>query len=162
MKLRYPDFAVVYTESGSHRFEKDNMSANDVSLSLAAENDVMALKVKADSTPLKYVKLRFNFTEDEIRHDSIKILGDAFERGYGNLAWMGITPDRIMPWYILVSNGSDLEKEVGGRFTEGFGVKVQPSSFVTWQYDAGGITMWADIRNGGEGVILSGRELTVC
>ncbi len=162
MKLRYPDFAVVYTESGSHRFEKGNMSANDVALSLAAENDAMALKVKADSTPLKYVKLRFNFTEDEIRRDSIKILGDAFERGYGNLAWMGITPDRIMPWYILVSNGSDLEKEVGGRFTEGFGVKVQPSSFVTWQYDAGGITMWADIRNGGEGVILSGRELTVC
>lgn len=59
MKLRYPDFAVVYTESGSHKFEKGNMSADDVALSLAAENDVMALKVKADSYPAEIRQAAF-------------------------------------------------------------------------------------------------------
>lgn len=163
MKLRFPNFAEVFAEDGSVKLPySDCMRKNDITLRFGMENDCMKLYVKAEKTPLKYVKLRFNFTEEEIRHDSIKILGDAFERGYGNLAWMGITPDRIMPWYILVSNGSDLDSNVNGRFTEGFGVKVQPSSFVTWQYDASGITMWADIRNGGMGVILDGRELEVC
>ena len=163
MKLRYPDFAVLYTENDKFKFSPDtSMTNGDASVAFEIKDDALLLKVTADTTPLKYVKLRFNFTADEARHDSIKILGDAFERGYGDLSWMGITPERIMPWYILVSNGSDLNKDVSGRFTEGFGVKVQPSSFVTWQYDEGGITMWADIRNGGEGVILSGRELTAC
>jgi len=39
---------------------------------------------------------------------------------------------------------------------------VQCSAIVTWQYDAAGITMWADIRNGGSGVLLGGRTLDVC
>jgi len=67
-----------------------------------------------------------------------------------------------MPWYMLVSNGSDRNPDYTDRFTEGFGVKVQPNAFVTWQYDGAGVTMWADVRCGGMGVILGGRTLDVC
>lgn len=164
MKLRYPDFAVIYTTDEQIKLCGPAFSADrgDVSLKLNINGNAMRLSVAADSTPLWYIKLRFNFTEEEKRKDSIRILGDAFERGYGDLSWMGITPDRMMPWYMLVSNGSDLCSDTKGRFTEGFGVLVRPSSFVTWQYDAAGITLWADIRNGGDGVILGGRELNVC
>lgn len=163
MKLRFPDYIALYTENGSDKFEfSEEIRYNDAVISTIISDGSMKLKISAVTTPLKYLKLRFNFTEEEKRTDDVKILGDTFERGYSNLYWKGIAPDRIMPWYMLVSNGSDLNPDVSGRFTEGFGVRVQPSSFVTWQYDGGGITLWADIRNGGSGVILSGRELTVC
>jgi alpha-galactosidase len=39
---------------------------------------------------------------------------------------------------------------------------VQPNAFCFWQYDTAGVTLWMDLRNGGEGVILSGRTLDVC
>ena len=38
-------------------------------------------------------------------------------------------------------------------------MKTQPGALCFWQYDAAGITLWLDIRCGGEGVILGGRTL---
>ena len=124
-------------------------------------SDSLKVTLTASETHPKYIRLRWNFTDCEKRA-GVKILGAAYERGYGNLSWQNISAERIMPWYILVSNGSDRNPDLTGRFTEGFGVKVQPGAIVTWQYDDAGITMWADVRNGGSGVHLGGRELTVC
>jgi alpha-galactosidase len=36
---------------------------------------------------------------------------------------------------------------------------VQPNAFATWQYDTKGVTLWLDIRNGGDGTYLNGRML---
>ncbi len=33
-----------------------------------------------------------------------------------------------MPWFCLVSSGTDLLQERAGRLTEGFGVKTQPGA----------------------------------
>ena len=33
------------------------------------------------------------------------ILGDAWERGYGDLEWRGFVPDRVMPWYVATCDG---------------------------------------------------------
>lgn len=166
MKLRLPDWYTIYTEEEKFSqitcaYEPD-IPLDDIHLSIDENGGALTLRVTADTTPLKYIKLRFNFTEEEKRNDAVHILGDAYERGYSDLRWAGIEPERIMPWYMLVSNGSDRDPDTNGRFTEGFGVRVQCKSIVTWQYDAAGITMWADIRNGGSGVILGGRTLDVC
>lgn len=168
MKLRLPDWYTIYTEKDERGCDQitcgyePDIPLGDVHLSVDDNGDAMTLRITADTTPLKYIKLRYNFTEAEKRNDGIHILGDDFERGYSNLRWAGIEPERTMPWYMLVSNGSDRNSDVTGRFTEGFGVRVQCNAIVTWQYDAAGITMWADIRNGGSGVLLGGRTLDVC
>ncbi len=165
MKLRLPDRYTVYTENDPGQitcaYEPD-IALDDIRLSIDENADALTLRITADTTPLKYIRLRWNFTDDEKRGDSFRILGDDYERGYSNLRWAGIEPERTMPWYMLVSNGSDRNYDVTGRFTEGFGVCVQCGSIVTWQYDGAGITMWADIRNGGSGVLLGGRTLDVC
>lgn len=90
------------------------------------------------------------------------IYGDEWERGYGTMSWQGIRPERCLPWVCAASNGSDLEPDVNGRFTECFGVMTQPSAFCLWQYDTKGVTLWMDVRNGGEGIVLDGRTLNVC
>jgi alpha-galactosidase len=43
--------------------------------------------------------------------------------------------------------------------THGYGVKTGAASICSWQADAGGITLWLDIGNGGGGVELGERRL---
>ena len=67
-----------------------------------------------------------------------------------------------MPWYMLASNGNDRYSDTTGRHTDAYGVMVQPGAICTWQYDGAGVTLWCDVRNGGSGVQLGGRTLSVC
>ena len=163
MKIRKPDSLTVFTEDKSYfKANTDFIEVNDINLSLNLKDNELGVRISGDKTPLKYLRLRWNFSDEEKRHDPIKILGDNYERGYSDLRWAGIEPERMMPWYMLVSNGSDRIRDTAGRHTEGFGVKVQCNAIITWQYDEAGISMWADIRNGGMGVILSRKSLDVC
>lgn len=163
MKLRLADFYTIQTDKDTIRcwYEPD-IPLYEVRVNLTFAEGAMRLTVYGEETPLKRISLRWNFTEEEKRTDFPRILGDAYERAYGDLAWRGIEPERIMPWYMLVSDGSDQNPDTRGRLTEGFGVRVQCGGIITWQYDREGITMHADIRCGGEGVILGGRTLNVC
>lgn len=78
------------------------------------------------------------------------VLGDAWERSYGELAWLPLTADRPLPWYMLLHhNGA----------TTGAGVKTGAAAFAFWQVDNDGISLWLDVRNGGNGVLLGKRNL---
>jgi alpha-galactosidase len=83
------------------------------------------------------------------------ILGDAWERGYGDLEWRGSVPDRVMPWYAATFDGT---------LTHAYGVRtgVRAKAMCFWQIDPGGISLWADVRAGGVGVQLGERVLDVC
>jgi alpha-galactosidase len=81
------------------------------------------------------------------------ILGDAWERSYGDLQWRHQQPERLLPWYFLSHDPST------GR-TNGAGVDVQPNAFCSWTVDAEGFTLWLDLRNGGGPTHLNGRTLT--
>ncbi len=149
MKLRKPDRINIYTETGSTDGVDVKFNAGKVTLT-------------ADQTPVRYLRFRWNFTECEKRNEPVKILGDEWERAYATMEWRGIVPVRTMPWVCIVSNGSDSNLNTAGRFTECFGVKVRPGAMCFWQYDGAGVTLWADVRCGGMGVILGGRTLDVC
>jgi alpha-galactosidase len=78
------------------------------------------------------------------------VLGDAWERSYGDLAWLPLTADRPLPWYMLLHhNGA----------TAGAGVKTGAAAFAFWQADHEGASLWLDVRNGGNGVLLGKRNL---
>jgi alpha-galactosidase len=81
------------------------------------------------------------------------ILGDAWERSYGDLQWRHRQPERQLPWYFLSHDPST------GR-TTGAGVDVQPNAFCSWTVDADGFTLWLDLRNGSGRTDLNGRTLT--
>ncbi|MFF0267367.1 hypothetical protein [Kribbella sp. NPDC004536] len=78
------------------------------------------------------------------------ILGDAWERSYGDLQWRHQQPERLLPWYFLVHSRTS---------TFGMGVDVQPNAFCAWTVDGDGYTLWLDLRNGGGPVHLDGRTL---
>lgn len=163
MKLRLPDEIKIFTaiDRGVSLRVSPDTSYTDVNLQLEIKDSHLCVSVRAEISPVFHIRFRWNFTEDESRRN-VRIMGDTWERTYGELEWRGIVPQRFMPWYMLVSNGSDSNTDYDGRFTEGFGVSVQPSSICSWQYDARGVTLWMDVRCGGEGVLLNGRRLHVC
>lgn len=158
-----PDLITLIHDFGKKDSSRESFLAGDalVALHLTNRNTLM-VELSAQKTPVRYLRLRWNFTEKEKRCDLVKVYGDVWERSYGDLAWCGIVPERCMPWVCAVSNGSDQEPDTSGRFTECFGVKTQPRAMCFWQYDTHGVTLWLDVRCGGSGVILHGRKLKVC
>lgn len=137
--LREPDIYRIEYESddgagAALRFEK---------------KEGLSVYLSSPSSPVKFVCLRWRGkTEGEC-----KILGDGWERLYGNAEWRGIVPERKMPWYFFVSSGNTVQ---------GCGVKVLPNAMCHWQFDRGGVTLVLDVRSASKGVRLGSRELFVC
>lgn len=138
---RKPDDIIIRTDSGEYRLEQ-----TDVKVRFEIKEDKLNLYLKADKEYPRFIILRWNEKTDK----PCRVLGDRFERSYGDLMWTGIDPERFMPWYFLVTDGEE---------TSGCGVMVRPNSFVCFEYDPSGVTAWVDVRNGDKGVQLHGREL---
>ena len=162
MMLRHPDLIALYVEGGEISAHGSRAVLNDASAWTEMGEGELLLKVTAASSAPRYVRLRWNFAGDEAPQDDVKIFGDVWERSYADMEWRGIVPQRCMPWVCAASNGSDGKSNVSGRRTDCYGVKTRASALCFWQYDPRGVTLWADVRNGGSGVRLNGRELTAC
>lgn len=107
------------------------------------------VRVSAPESALETVGLRWKGAFPS----SAKLLGDTWERSYGDLAWRPLGAARPMPWYFLASDG---------RATHGYGVAVQPNALCCWTVDKGGVTLVLDVRAGGVGVRLGCRTLEAC
>ncbi len=121
---------------------------NDCKLRYERDDGELRVFLTAEKSFPEIVKLRW---EHKIEKE-VKILGDTWERGYGNLAFSGLSAERPLPWYFIMTYS-------GGSC--GVGVKVQPNAFVSFTVDAQGVTAFCDVRNGGVGVELCKRELLV-
>jgi alpha-galactosidase len=134
--------AIRLTRSG-RRWQRDDIEVETEPRNGGAQ---MAILVTAPRTRL--TRLRFRWHGQF--HDDCRFLGDHWERSYGDLEWRGLAGDRWMPWYFLAS--------VRGA-VHGYGVKTGAASICSWQADAGGVTLWLDVSNGGGCVELGNRRL---
>ena len=142
------DFITIKTDSGRYMVEGPGYSVTigDIQVCLDCDSEPESISLRADKTPVEWIRIRWNKPMPE----KVKILGDAWERGYGDLEWKGFSGNRCMPWYFLMSTD---------KKQWGYGVKVRPSAMCYWQVDSAGITLVLDVRCGGDGVILGGRKL---
>ena len=155
MIIKEPDICTAYLENTTIENIVPNKDYDGCIVKFSFEYDKMSVYITSKNQGVKFLRLRWNKKSREC----VKILGDAWERGYGNLEWRGIVPDRAMPWYFAVSNGSDLNQDYSGRLTECYGVMTGANSLAFWQYDNEGITLWLDIGNGTYPTQLGDREL---
>jgi alpha-galactosidase len=85
------------------------------------------------------------------RSSAALVLGDAWERSYGELGWQSSSrAEQVHPWMVLVHD------EQG---TWGAGVDVRPGAFAGWSVDPAGVSLWLDVRAGADPVELGEREL---
>lgn len=164
MKTRLPDEIKLFcaVDSGISFKGAEIVTYNDVKIGLQIKNNDIYVSAKADTTPIYHIRFRWNFKTHE-RRCGAKIMGDSWERSYGELEWRGVVPHRFMPWYMIEADGSEDDRSFPlGKKVRCFGVGVRPAAMCTWQYDTYGVTLWMDVRCGGDGVILNSRRLNVC
>ena len=152
---RAPDAVFVQTADGQRRLRPVGGRWEDdgVTVTVApVPNDpagASRVTLAAPSAAVTRVLLRWRGTLDGVR----LLLGDAWERGYGDLEWRAFVPDRVMPWYVAAWDG---------RLTHGYGVRTGARALCCWLVDPDGVSLWADVRSGGAGVALGDRTLDVC
>lgn len=149
LKVNRPDFIELTTETKTvtAKWENDDYNLDDINVNLNQDNEHLAIFLTAQTSKVKWIKLRWNNLSWD---KNVRFLGDAWERGYGDMEWKGMNPNRFMPWYFCAKSE---EKYVC------YGVKVRPSAMCFWQVDSLGMTLFLDVRCGGSGVNLKGRVI---
>lgn len=146
--LRWPDFVTVQSEDGWLKLE--NTGGVWANKGIEVETGISDLQsdivLRSPAVPVKRIMLRWL---QDIPTD-MRILNDHWERGYGDLEWRGMVPERILPWYLMTWDK---------RCTHGYGVKTGAKAICFWQVDTSGISLYLDVRCGGSGVQLGSREL---
>lgn len=147
-KLGNPSYITVRTADKNMEayLDGDSYAFDDVKVHFADEGEHLGIYLQADETPVRWLKIRWNLSWPK----KVRFLGDAWERGYGDFEWRGITADRFMPWYFCAAGQDEIAC---------YGVKVRPSALAFWQTDSQGLTLFLDVRCGGNGVKLKGRTL---
>jgi len=149
---RQPDDVVVQTGSADRvlrRVGQGSWEDGDLRVAIAPAESGMRVQLASPSTAVRRARLRWRGRLDDVR----LILGDAWERGYGDLEWHGFVPDRVMPWYFATTDG---------RTTYACGVRTGANALCFWQVDLQGISLWLDVRSGGAPLELGARDLHVC
>ena len=125
----------------------EEYNLDDINVNLNQDNEHLAIFLTAQTSKVKWIKLRWNNLSWD---KNVRFLGDAWERGYGDMEWKGMNPNRFMPWYFCAKSEA---KSIC------YGVKVRPSAMCFWQVDSLGMTLFLDVRCGGSGVNLKGRVI---
>jgi alpha-galactosidase len=149
---RFPDVVRVFTDAGDRTLSPTaggRWTGPDIEVVTETKVDGLAVTLSAPKDAVKRLHLRWHGRMDACR----LVLGDTWERAYGDLAWYGLIPERALPWYFAAWDGTH---------THGYGVLTGPNAFCFWQADAEGISLWDDVRSGGGGVKLGPRVLDVC
>lgn len=148
-----PHSAWMETEAGWRRLVRgagEAWSGGGIELTLATQAQggrmPIRLQAAADAEPVRTVKLRWRLPLG----GGLRLLGDHWERAYGDLEWRGLVPERVMPWYFLATDGSRCW---------GVGVATGGAAMCSWQADASGVTLTLDVRCGNAGTMLGGRLL---
>jgi alpha-galactosidase len=149
--LRSPDGVTAYA-----RFERTlpagriplQWRGGQVVVESTVQQDALLLTLAAPSTQIAAVHVRW---QAQVLPE-LRALGDAWERSYGDLGWRNLIPERVMPWYFATHDGASCH---------GYGVKTDAAALCSWQLDPEGVSLWLNVANGGDGVELGPRTLTV-
>ncbi|HUL78182.1 MAG TPA: hypothetical protein VL691_13035 [Vicinamibacteria bacterium] len=145
---RPPDRVFAHVEGERLVLERTRAGAwarGSVHVETRPDGDRLVVRT-ASEAPLRQVQLRWAVAVAP----GLRILGDHWERGYGDLEWRGLVPERPMPWLFLTHDG---------RRTHGYGVRTGAGALAHWRLDAEGLSLFLDTRCGGRGVELGRRLL---
>lgn len=135
-----PEDGVALTRSGGQWSHADIVVESNVA------DASLHLALFAPSAPVALVRVCW---QAPVRPDLL-VLGDAWERSYGDLGWRNLIPERVMPWYFATFDQ---------RVCHAYGVKTDARALCFWQLDLEGVALWLNVSNGGVGVELGQRRL---
>lgn len=152
MRIEAIDRLTAFTDTGAVRLEPGpdgTWQAHGLNVTGVFAAGALGVSLEAPNAAVRKLEIRWA----EPWKPGTRYLGDHWERGYGDLEWRGLVPERPMPWYLLASHGDR---------TDGMSVKTGGAALAHWNVDAQGVTLTLDVRCGGMGVRAGERVLEVC
>ncbi len=154
--LRVPDLVAAYPSfhqtvpTGRVPLARtgERWAAQKIEVETKLQSDSLVLTLHSPALPIAAVHVRWNLSPAT----DLLILGDAWERSYGELGWRNIIPERVLPWYFATFDG---------HACHAYGVKTDVRALCFWQLDPEGVSLWLNVTNGGNGVELGERLLTM-
>ena len=118
----------------------------DIVVQLKDTGDRIQVNVQSAGMPLKEVRLLWKHATN----DKSAVLGDAWERTYGDVNWNKIDGAKKLPWYCAAHDEMN---------TVCFGVKTGCNAICSWLVSNEDLKLVLDTRTGGNGVRLHERTL---
>ena len=95
-------FAGVDAEEYVLRGTGDRWSSKDIELWLRQDAASLTITLTAPNIAVHRIHIRWKTRLPE----QTFVLGDAWERSYGDLAWLPLQADRVLPWYFVAKAGT--------------------------------------------------------
>ncbi len=121
-------------------------SYQNINVKFKEEEKAISVMVSSPGLALSAVKLSWKYENNH----KLNLLGDKWERSYGDLKWTKNTVANNNPWYLLINDEHS---------TFCFGVKTGASAFCAWSLKQNDLELHIDTQSGGNGVNLGSREL---
>lgn len=147
--LQMPDVIEILSDNtyiSLQSSDKQKWIYKDVVVELKKLNDRIEVYVQSPTMALKEVKPSWKYATS----NSAAILGDAWERTYGDISWGKTDASKKLPWYCVAH---DDDKTIC------FGVKTGCNTICSWQIANDKLQLTLDTRTGGNGVQLNNRTL---
>ena len=148
-RIQMPDRVEVSTENKTYILSKRGPALfeyRDITVELKNEEGSVEIWVQAPASKLEEIRMFWNHQTSK----GGRILGDAWERMYGDGKWSGMEPSQKLPWYCVTY---DKDHALC------FGVKTGGATFCSWQISPQTLQLNLDTRSGGKGVQLQSRRL---
>ncbi len=117
-----------------------------IEVTIRPNGDALSVDVYSPGTELNAIRLKWKYTAAP----TAKVLGDHWERSYGDLAWRSADTSARNPWYAILYDGNQ---------SACFGVKTGCHSLAWWAVKPGSLELTLDTQSGGVGVQLGQRKL---
>lgn len=121
-------------------------SNQELRVEVKANFNAQAVFLQSPVARVKAIRLKWKYNTKDFK----KVLGDHWERSYGDLAWKSPNPTAKNPWYVLLHDDEQ---------TACFGVKTGAAAFCWWAVKSDGLELTLDTLSGGMGVKLGQRKL---
>jgi len=147
--IKLPDSVSIQTDKEWVSLQSTNQNVwryKDVVVELKSFSDIISVHVQSPGVSLKTVRLswKYSFTK------TAQLLGDHWERTYGDVQWKPVDSTAKMPWYVIQYDDNN---------TNCFGVKTGCNTICYWQASANDLNLSLDTKTGGDGVQLGNRTL---
>jgi alpha-galactosidase len=140
----------VWGQAGAEWFQLklsgSGFTYKDVEVIIKTNANASGVYIQSPSIDLTGIRLKWKHQTNT----SAKVLGDHWERTYGDMAWKA--PDKGIknPWYVLLNDD---------KHTACFGVKTGANTICWWVVNPDSIELTLDTHSGGSGVQLGTRKL---
>jgi alpha-galactosidase len=118
----------------------------DVIVELKNSDKSVFVFIQSPALSVKEVKLSWKIPSQK----NTNVLGDHWERTYGDAGWQPVNASKKLPWYCIEYTGSNAIC---------FGVKTGCNAICYWQVADNNLQLSLDTRTGGNGVKLGDRKL---